>query len=224
MIPGSRRGFTLIELTIISALVLILAFAAFATFRAAKRNSSVSAASWDVALRVQGLRAQAMAEQRDLLAVVVDAPANDAGSCGFVNDEGCARIFVLAEPLAAWTLGAFDPAAPGTNAQYLDHFALPQHVRFHLPAAGEHPGAPFDNVTVLDAELTAACPGERRCFAIRFGRRGVVSGEFPAGGSPVQKPGYAIALGSELTDQTHAADRKGFLVSFPTGIVRGLNF
>jgi type II secretory pathway pseudopilin PulG len=220
---GSRRGFTLIELTIISALVLILAYASFSTYRAVKRNSSVSAASWEVALRIQGLRTQALSEQRDLLAVVVDAPANDASGCGIGSDDGCARLFVLAEPTAAWTLGAFDPAAPGTDAAYLDALALPRHVRFHLPAAGGHPGAPFDNVSVLDADLTATCPGDRRCFAVRFGRRGVVSAEWPGGIAASQKPGYAIALGSEMTDQTHGADRKGFLVSFPTGIVRGLN-
>jgi prepilin-type N-terminal cleavage/methylation domain-containing protein len=220
---SSRRGFTLIELVIVSAVILILALTSYSGFRAARRNSSVSAASWEVALRVQGLRAQAMSEQRDLLAVVVDAPANDASGCGITNEAGCARVFVLAEPAPTWALASFDPATPAVDASYVDSFALPPNVRFHVPAAGGHTGAPFDNVTILDGDLTQNCPGDRRCFAIRFGPRGVVSGEFAGGVSPVPKPGYAIAFGSELTDLTHGADRKGFLVSFPAGIVRGLN-
>ena len=220
---SSRRGFTLIELVIISAVVLILAFASFSTFRAARRNSSVSATSWEVALRVQGLRAQAMSEQRDLLAVVVDAPDNDASACRLTNEAGCARVFVLAEPTPAWTLAAFDPATPAVEASYVDAFALPPNVRFHVPAAGGHPALPFDNVTILDGDLTGTCPGNRLCFAIRFGPRGVVAGEFAGGVGPIPKPGYAIAFGSEMTDETLGAERKGFLVSFPAGIVRGLN-
>lgn len=219
---SSRRGFTLIELVVVSAVVLILAYASYSSFRAARRNASVSSASWEVALRLQGLRAQALAEQRDLLAVVVDAPANDASDCRFTNEAGCARVFVLAEP-DGWTLDGFDPASPGNKATFVDSFSLPPNVRFHLPATGDHPGAPFDNVAVLDGDLTDTCPGDRRCFAIRFGRRGVVAGEFAGTTTPVLKPGYAIAFGSEMTEQTGAAEKKGFLVSFPTGIVRGLN-
>jgi hypothetical protein len=105
----------------------------------------------------------------------------------------------------------------------VDTFALPPFVRFHVPATGEHPALPFDNVTILDADLTATCTGNRLCFAIRFGPRGVVAGEFAGAGAALPKPGYAIAFGSEMTDETLGAERKGFLVSFPTGLVRGLN-
>src|SRR5512139_1675310 len=98
------RGFTLFEVVVVVAIIAIVAGMAVVGLRAARRNATVGGASFELVLKLEGLRTKALAEQRDHLAVLV---AGDGGACRLLRSEGCVRMFVLAAPTDAWTLEDF---------------------------------------------------------------------------------------------------------------------
>jgi prepilin-type N-terminal cleavage/methylation domain-containing protein len=222
---SSRRGFTLIEMSIVFALIAIVATAAFSTMNASRRNANVNAVVWELALELQGQRAAAIGDQRDRLVVVVDAPGNDATSCSVVSPADCTRVFYLQQPAATWTLADFDPSAPDVAAGMQDWRSLPAGVRLHLAGTGAPAPRPFGNPTtpsagvrVFDADLTGTC-GDRTCFAIRFRASGEVTAE-RAVVTAATKTGFAFAVSSDLTGSSGGAAQYGAVVAFPAGIVK----
>lgn len=218
-----QRGFTLIEVAVVIALIAIVTGMAIAGMRAARRNATVGSVSFELVLKLQGLKTTALAAQRDHLAVLV---AGDGGACGMFRSAGCVRMFVLTAPTAAWTLGAFEPASPGANldpdAGEVDRIVLPVGVTLDAAAVGMAGRAPFANVSAWDAELDGDCGG-LRCVAFRFESDGEVRGEAPDG-SALRKPGHIIALATDLEGQTAAAEKRAVLVSFPAGIVKSYTY
>ncbi len=213
------RGFTLLELMVVLVVAGILAALAGSAFRAATRNAGVSSASFDLAMRLAGLRAKAMSEGRDLVLVFVDAPGSDASQCTWLNTGPCARYFVLANPAATFGVAGFSPSSPAANAEYVDVEILPAGVHLDTTATFTPP-APFSSVAVHDTDLTATCAsGASKCFAVRFTRRGVVAPVY-AGASTPTKLGYGFVLGTDLRTVTSSANRHGIVVSFPAGIVK----
>jgi prepilin-type N-terminal cleavage/methylation domain-containing protein len=206
------RGFTFIELVIVVALV--------ATLRAARRNATVGGVSFELVGQLQGLKTKALAEQRDHLAVL---HAGDGGGCSMLRQQGCVRLFVLAEPEPAWTLGAFAAANPGNlTGELVDTVVFPNGTLLDADAAGDAGKAPFGTVRTWDADLTGDCGGAR-CVAFRFTSEGEVRGEKPDG-TIVAKPGHILALETDLAGQSNAAERRAVLVSFPSGIVKSYTY
>jgi prepilin-type N-terminal cleavage/methylation domain-containing protein len=203
------RGFTLIELMVVVAIVGVLAAMGMVVYRMAQRNANLGSATFELAMKLSGLKAQAISDQKDYLLVLVDG--TDPAACGALVRAPCTRYFILRDPNASWTLAAFSPAASATNAEYVDEVAMPASVRLDPSATGAPP-APFAAIPLFDPDLTATVSSKRR-FAFRFARDGSVSAEGATG-----KPGYAFALTTE-TDSP-AADRRGMVVAFPAGIVR----
>lgn len=220
-----QRGFTLIEVAIVIALIAIVTGMAIAGMRAARRNATVGSVSFELVLKLQGLKTTALATQRDHLAVLV---AGDGGACGMFRSAGCVRMFVLTAPAAAWTLGAFTPASPGANldpnAGDVDRIVLPAGVTLDAAAVGMAGRAPFANVSAWDPQLGVGdtCNG-LRCVAFRFESDGEVRGEAPDG-TVLRKPGNIIALATDLEGQTGAAEKRAVLVSFPSGIVKSYTY
>jgi prepilin-type N-terminal cleavage/methylation domain-containing protein len=219
------HGFTLIEMVIVVAMVGILAAVGVVTFRAASRNADLASATYDLAIRLSGLRMRAMSEGRDLLLVFVDAPGSDARYCSSTNTTYCARYWVLGSPVPAWSITTFKPSDPtgSGSAQYVDEQPLPKGAHLDLVTTPPSIPPPFDAISIHDPDLLTTCDG-KWCFALRFTSRGEVHPEYADGSTP--KSGYAFVLGSDLTSDTAAngADRRLFVVAFPGGIVKTKGF
>ena len=214
------RGFTLIEMALVIALVAIVAVAGFVTLRAARRNAEVGGVSFELVLRLQGLQTKALADQRDHLAVV---HAGDGGTCGILRPQGCVRLFVLAAPQPTWTLQAFSPANPGNlTGELVETVVFPRGVLLDGAAGGMVGRPPFGTVQAWDVDLTGDCGGAR-CVAFRFQADGTVRGERPDG-TIVRKPGHILPLVTDLQGETRGAERRALLVSFPSGIVKSYTY
>lgn len=210
------RGVTLIELMVIVAITAVLAAMAVYGVRSARRNASLSGSVFELQIRLSGLRAKALAEQRDLVAVLV---SGDGSECGALNAPGCARYFLLADPVAGtWTFPAFDPSTPGTDvAEVVDREVLPRGIDLASSVPTRTEPRPFQTVKVFDPTYTRAC-GTARCVAFRFRANGDVEGELASGTD--QAKGHAVAFVSDLEGQTHGAERRILLVGFPNGIIK----
>lgn len=215
-----NRGFTLLEVGVVIAIVSILAVVATASVRSARRNASVGATAFEVVLRLQGLRAKALAEQESLVAVLVNAPGGVSTACGALSPAKCLRWYVLRDPDADWALAGFDPADPGEKASLEESESLPAGIAIDEAATGTAAAAPFGGVKQLATQVTATCSG-RKCLAVRFDPTGEVRPEYAGSDRPVL-PGIAFGLTSELAGA--GVERHAVLVSFPTGIVKSFPY
>jgi prepilin-type N-terminal cleavage/methylation domain-containing protein len=214
------RGFTLIEMVVVIALVAVVAGLAVAGMRAARRNASMGGSSFELVLKLQGLKTKALNEQRDHLAVL---HGGDGGACELLRREGCVRLFVLAEPNVGWRLQAFDVATPGAGtAEVVDTFVFPKGILLDGAAAGTPGRPPFGAARTWDVDLTGDCGGAR-CAAIRFTASGEVRADRPDG-TLVAKPGHVLAFTSDLATETAGVERRAVLVSFPSGIVKSYTY
>ena len=217
------RGFTLLELGVALGIAAALAAVAGVAFVSAMRNANLSSATYDLAVRLAGLRATAMADGHDQLFVFLDAPGSDASSCSVTSSSGCSRYLLLSNPGVDWSISTFDPSTPGgsgtSTAEVREIQLLPTGAHLDLSVESAPIAAPFTAVSVHDPDLLTTCGG-RLCFAVRFTARGEVRPELTGG--PVTKVGYAFILGTGL--DTSGANHRGIVVTFPSGIVKTFAF
>lgn len=219
----NRRGFTMIEIVIVLAIVGIVAAIAVASFEATRRNTSLDAIAQEIGAQAQGLRSRALGEQVDHILLLVSPPGNDVSNCGIVAVGDCVRAFVLRAPQPGWNVAAFDPDNPGLLADFVDSTSLPRGIALDLAAAGTAAPAPFDAVTSYAPDVRALCAGGRTCVAMRFGANGEVRPEYWAAPG-LTRAGVAIGLATDQRGLNAAAQRRALLVSFPAGIVRVFSY
>jgi prepilin-type N-terminal cleavage/methylation domain-containing protein len=214
------RGFTLVEMAVVVAIAAVLAAAAIPIMRAARRNASVQSAAFELRIRLEGLRARAMRDQGELVAVVVDVPDNDPEPCATGTGAACGRYYLL-RPQPGFVLNAFDPDLPPiANAELLEVEELGKGLKFYRPDVERRPAPrPFEAISAFDPELVGVC-GRRSCVGIRFRGDGEVSPEYPTGVAGAAKLGVSFVLGSDVDAETPGSDQRGLVVTFPAGLVR----
>lgn len=213
------RGFTLIEMAVTILVIGIAAAMTIPVMRAAVKNATVVGVGFDLKIKLEQLRARAMRDQRELVAVIVDARENEPRNCA---GDDCASFYVL-HPLAGFQLNAFDPAEAIEDAEHVDHERLGNGIKLYLPASGRAAPTPFTNVLLFDGPgeaLLGNCGGHRRCVGFRFLADGSVQPEPPTGGAVPSRLGLAFAIGSDIDEQSSASAQRGVLVAFPSGLVR----
>jgi prepilin-type N-terminal cleavage/methylation domain-containing protein len=208
----ARRGVTLIEVMVVVAIIGIVAAISVATMRAMGNNADLNGVVLELQVRLEGLKAKALADQRDHIFVLVNG---DGTGCRFGNAQGCTRFFVLAAPTPAWSFAAFDPSKPGQETGEVVDEGSWEKV-FFAAGAGKPIPAPFSTVQIFDPVYKGACGGPE-CVAFRFKSNGDVIGEQPA--AAPQANGNAILLQWDLQNLV-AGDRRIVLVGFPNGIVK----
>lgn len=212
------RGFTLIELAVVVAIIGVLTAAALGIMRMAQSNASLGSATFEFVHRLRGLRATAMRENQDYVFVFADSVTADAMDCGPFNGNRCARWWVLRTP-ATWSIASFRPTnVSNGGAQYVDTGAMPRGIHLDKTGRAFNVPAPFTGAVLADGDLTTTCEA-RTCFGFRFAGDGRVLPLF-AGVAATAKVGYVFALASELRKESKAADQRVVLVAFPAGIVK----
>jgi prepilin-type N-terminal cleavage/methylation domain-containing protein len=216
------RGFTLIELVIVVAVIGLLAAVGAIIARNSTKNANVSGSAYDLATRLMGIRPMALADGVDYYVVVLDAQGNDASTCGWLDRAHCVQYVLLKNVVtASFSLATFDPNAGISNAELVDRRDLPKPIRF-MPHTSQiaYTRAPFTGVNLFDTTVMQTCANSRACFMLRFDRNGDVYPVQTASGvtTITGETGFAAVLGNDLPQGQ--GDQKGVLVSFPAGIVR----
>jgi prepilin-type N-terminal cleavage/methylation domain-containing protein len=209
------RGFTLIEIVIVLAIIGVLAALAYSYSRAQARNVHLYQAIGELQQRAIGLRSTALSEGKPYVLVIVDAPNNDASQCGWWSSAACSRYFIVRDPPSTWTLAGFDPANP--VAQEVGY--LPNSARLYKASSYRAPPSPFDNVKVFDSSFYGTCANGANCFAARYMTNGTVRAEL-ASGTAQPVGGLAFVLASDAELEGAGGDHRGIVIGIPTGIVK----
>ncbi len=219
----ASRGFTLLEMMVVVAVIAIVGSLVVYQGLSARQAATIAGGAYDLALRLGGLKARAMAEGQEYLLVVTDTA--DAAGCRDQQTK-CGRVLVLRKPDAALALAGFTPDPPITGAEWVGDEGgigyLPRGTQFDL-ASTWRPPVPFDAITAFDSTVLATCAGGRACFGIRFRPDGEVRPVLPAGTSPPGPGGFAFVL-RPLDLSSRAAERRGLFISFPAGLVKTAAF
>lgn len=212
------RGFTMIEMAIVVAIIGIVTAMAWSTLSASRPRQSLSNAAAELQAIVHGARQQALATNHDVVVMLFPAEPNRLGGTGrvvVVEDQNSSMFLDASVP----NFGNYDaalPAFPAPLTQEPTVFDLPPGVTFGTArAAALQP--PLDTVPI--ATGCTFCDAGQVRGAIRFDERGRAT-FYAANGAPL-----AAGTGQSLS-LTSAPDLPGYrtlVVTSGSGAVLAFN-
>jgi len=212
----TARGFTLVEVAVVVAIIAVVAALAFSSVSPMRSRAKLQGSSAELSALLHNARQSALATGRHTVVMFFPDQANSEGGVGrvVVYEDAASNFFAAASNpnFEGWDATKL----PGGASSLAGHLDLPVGVRFSLAGltAPTFP-APFAAVTA------AACGfcgtgGDHR-GAIRFDSLGRAA-FFDGNGAPIDLPGASVGLSG-----ASIAGVQFLIVSPATGAVKAHN-
>jgi prepilin-type N-terminal cleavage/methylation domain-containing protein len=220
----TERGFTLIEVAIVTAIIVVVATMAWSQFGRMRPRSHLQAATQELHSLIHGARQTALATGHDVLVLVFPSFAGPSSSGRvIVYEDGNYDFFSGGAPV---NFDAYDPASPaaGSRSQVLTTLDLPVGVTIG-PSTGMGASAtlpaPLSSIDVTRACSFCGTLGDGR-GAIRFDGQGRVW-FYGRNGAPSLGAGSLSPGGSLSLTAAEVGGQRTILVAPTTGTVRTIN-
>lgn len=219
--PSKEHGFTLIEIAIVVAVIGVLTALAYGSIARQRPRANLASTTAEFHALLHGARLTAMANGRNVVAMVFPTFRNREGGTGRVilYEDGDFDFFSAA---AVVNFGGYAPAtlSAGVRSQVLEVIDLPPAVQVG-PATGMGAGAtlvaPLDGIAVDVSCGFCAAGGDRR-GAVMFDPRGR-AWFYSQNGAP-----NAVTKGASISfEAPEVTGSRTVVITNATGAVRTFN-
>lgn len=212
----ARRGFTLIELALIVAVMAVIAALAIGTMNRTTPRTRLSGAMMELVARIEAAKHTAVVTSRDVHLVMIQG--TDPAQCTeHAEDARCTRLFLIEDRPPRFDLATFDPANPTAQGDVVvgGVTAFGRQVRFGRPADYVNPTyvAPFRAIPALSGGTSEM---QRGCPTCLNATRGMLTF---TGDGRLRLPDRTLAGTTLLLTIGSAAETRGLVVTAPTGVV-----
>jgi len=224
-IHRSQRGFTLVEMATVVAIIAVLAAIAYPLISRMRPRGELASATAEMQAAIHGARLTAMSDGRNVVIMVFPqyAVRQSLGRV-IIYEDGDFNFFSTVAGVQP-TFGGYNPAvlAAGPNSRVLDTIDLPRGVVFGPPTgmgAGAALPAPLNLVNVTRPCSFCLAGGDGRGAMVfdSSGRISFYSGDGPPLGTADLMQGASLSLFS-----AEVAGTRTLVIGTATGGVRAFN-